>query len=423
MNEKHSKMMQHYEGIKEKYPDCVVFYRLGDFYEMFFEDAIKVSGLLDLTLTARDCGNNERAPMCGVPFHAADTYIAKLVSLGEKVAICEQLTDPKESKGLVERDVVRVISAGTLTDDSMLDESKNNYIACVYKNGDVFTIAWTDITTGEFFVGEYGVEDGIGQLVKLSVAEVIANDEAIAVTKNCREIKHGQLPPFSSYVPWAFNVKHAEKNLLEQFKTLSLAAYNIAAKENCISAAGALLEYLKETQKRILENISTIKYVDQEEFLSVDSIAVRNLELIKNNADGKKYGSLLWLLDKTKTSMGARLLSRMVLSPLRSIEKINYRQDGVAELVASSVARMSITETLRSIKDIERLAGKLSNGNFNPIDCIALASSLRALPSLKFQLAGFTSKLIRDVDEGIPDLSALAELLFKAIEEKPPVQM
>lgn len=422
-----SDMMKHYLLMKEKYADCVLFYRLGDFYEMFFEDAIKVSKLLDLTLTGRDCGLDERAPMCGVPYHAADGYIAKLVSLGEKVAICEQLSDPKAGKGLVERDVIRVVSAGTLIDDTMLDEAKNNYIASLVKEGDKVSMAWTDITTGEFlaqdFSGVSALEDVVAYLVKLGVAEIICNDEMALASKNIREVRHSILPPFSCYMPWAFNVKHAEKNLLEQFKAHSLAAYGIAGKEGLISAAGALVEYLRETQKHSLTNISAIKVIDGEKFMVLDSIAVKNLELLRSNAEGKKYGSLLWLLDKTKTGMGARLLNQMLLFPLKSVEEINTRLDGVEELVSSSVGRMSIADTLKEVKDVERLSGKISNGNFMPRDCIALASSLAAIPSLKFQLVGFTSSVLNSINDGLLDLNDLASLLFAAIVDEPPALM
>ena len=263
-----TKMMEHYLLMKKKYADCVLFYRLGDFYEMFYEDAVKVSSLLDLTLTGKDCGEAERAPMCGIPYHAADGYIAKLVSFGEKVAICEQLTEATGGRTLVERDVVRIVTAGTLTDDTMLDETQNNYVACLYKNGEEIAAAWADITTGEFHVcsfgGETAVEDAVGEMLKLSVAEIVCNDEMLMASKGVKEVKHGLLPPFSSYLPWAFNVKHAEKNLLEQFNTVSLAAYGLAGKENCIAAAGALVEYLRETQKHSLKNISSVKLVNKD---------------------------------------------------------------------------------------------------------------------------------------------------------------
>lgn len=417
-----STMMQHYVEMKEKYKDCVLFYRLGDFYEMFFEDAIKVSKLLDLTLTGRDCGLSERAPMCGIPFHAADGYIAKLVEKGEKVAICEQLTEPTPGKKLVERDVVRVVSSGTMIEEDFLDEGKNNYIACAFKTGDTVALAWTDITTGEFFgeefTGELAVEDALGVLVKISVAEVIGNEDMVMASKNFKEVKHGQLPPFSCYLPWAFNVKHAEKNLCDQFKCGSLAAYGIAGNENIISAAGALIEYLRETQKHALANITSIQAIRKGKRMELDTIAVRNLELIKNNAEGKKYGSLLWVLDKTQTGMGARLLTRMLLSPLQDVKEIERRQDGIEELVNGSVVRVGLAETLKTIGDVERLTGKIANGNFTPRDCLSLGLALNALPALKFQLSGFTSEILTGINQSIPDMHELGELLLSAIDER-----
>jgi len=415
-----SKMMEHYLQMKEKYADCVLFYRLGDFYEMFFDDAVRVSKILELTLTGRDCGLEERAPMCGIPYHAADMYIERLIAVGEKVAICEQLTDPSESgRGLVERDVVRVVSAGTVIDANMLDEKSNNYLACAYKSDSGYALAWADITTGEFLVDEYigdlAIENCIGQLMKLSAAEIICNEEMLLASKNVKEIKHGLLPKFSCYAPWAFNVKHAEKNLLEQFKAHSLTAYGIAGKENCIAAAGALIEYLRETQKHSIVNISSVKVLNREKVMILDSIAVRNLELLRNNAENKKYGSLLWLMDKTSTGMGARLLAQMILSPLRDEDEIKYRQDGVAELVNASVARIGIADTLKNVYDIGRLSGRISNGNFSPKDCLALANSLHAIPSVKFQMSGFSSKIICDIENKLVDMDELANLLTAAI--------
>ncbi len=419
-----SQMMQHYLAVKEKYEDCVVFYRLGDFYEMFFDDAVKVSGLLELTLTGRDCGLSERAPMCGIPYHAADGYIAKLVALGEKVAICDQLSDPKAGKGLVERDVVRVVSAGTVIDENALVEEKNNYVACAYKDEETVALAWTDITTGEFvveeFLGATALEDCIGQMLNLSVVEIICNEPMLLDSKGMKEVKHGLLPPFSCYLPWAFNLKHGEKNLLEQFGGVSLGVHGVADKPHIVAAAGALLEYLKETQKRSLSVISTIKLVRRDASMILDSTAVRNLELIVNNAENKKYGSLLWVLDKTKTGMGARLLNRMVLAPLHSVEEISYRQNGVEELYNASVVRVGLAELLKEVKDVERISGKISNGNLMPKDCVALAKSLSTLPSVRFQMTGFTSPIIQDILAGLPDMDGLTKLLFAAIEEFPP---
>ncbi len=419
-----SQMMQHYLQVKEQHTDCVVFYRLGDFYEMFFDDAIKVSKMLDLTLTGRDCGLPERAPMCGIPFHSAEGYIAKLVSLGERVAICEQLTEPTKGKGLVERDVVRIVSAGTVIEETLLDESKNNYIACVFKAGDQIAVAWTDITTGEFsaveICGINALQDTIDHLMKISASEIICNEEMLLDSKDMKEIRHNLLPKFSCYMPWAFNVKHAEKNLLEQFNTLSLAAYGIAAKENLIAAAGALIEYLRETQKHALSNISSIKVENRDKYMVLDGIAVRNLEILRNNSENKKHGSLLGLLDKTKTGMGARYLNQILLSPLKDIDEINYRLDGVEELVKASVVRMSLSDILSDVKDVERLSGKISNGNLTPRDCLALASSLNTLPSLKFQLLGFDASILRDIEKDLLDMKALAEYLSAAIDPEAP---
>lgn len=423
-----SEMMKHYRSMKKKYNDCVLFYRLGDFYEMFDDDAVEVSKLLDLTLTGKDCGEEKRAPMCGVPYHAADGYIAKLVGLGKKVAICEQISDPKASgRKLVERDVVRIVSAGTVIEEDFLDEARNNYIACAFKSADGVALAWTDITTGEFlteeFIGANAVDEAVGQLLKISAAEIICNEDMLLESKNVKEVRHNLLPPFSCYLPWAFNVKHAEKNLLEQFNALSLAAYGIAAKDNMIAAAGALVEYLRETQKHALVNINSIKVVNRDKYMEIDNVAARNLELVKNNAENKKYGSLLWVLDKTRTGMGARLMHRMVLSPLKEIAEIKYRQEGVEELVNASVVRLSLSDILREVGDVERLAGKISNGNFNPKNCIALGKALAALPSVKLQLTGFTSEILKDVDNGIPDMKELADLLQAAISEEAPAVM
>ena len=351
-----SQMMQHYLDLKEKHKDCVLFYRLGDFYEMFFDDAVKVSKILDLTLTGRDCGLEQRAPMCGIPYHAVDTYVAKLVAAGEKIAICEQLSEPKPGKGLVERDVIRIISAGTLTEETMLDESKNNYIACLFKQADCVAVAWTDITTGGFFAQEFNgincVEEAVGHLYKLNVAEIICNEEMLLASKNVKEVKHNQLPAFSCYLPWAFNVKHAEKNLLEQLKALSLAAYGIGGKENLIAAAGALIEYLRETQKHALVNISNIKVVNTDKYMTLDTIAVRNLELVASNADNKKYGSLLWLLNKTKTGMGARLLTQLILSPLKDLNEIEISNlpDKRVKVMVIKCSQNSEEECLNTVR-------------------------------------------------------------------------
>ncbi len=409
-------MMKHYLDTKEKYQDCVLFYRLGDFYEMFFDDAVKVSKLLDLTLTGKDCGMKERAPMCGVPFHAADAYIAKLVAAGEKVAICEQLSDPKAGKGLVERDVIRIVTAGTVIEESLLDEKKNNYIACAYLKEGKFALAWADITTGEFCVSEEeNLDRLLSELINLSVAEVICNDELLFAVKDRAEIERGILPAFSCYLPYAFERGSAERVLKEQFSCASLSALGLDGKKEAVSAAGALCEYLNDTQKHALKNITKIHFADHAGQMKLDPIAVRNLDLLKNSADSKRYGSLLWLIDKTKTSMGARKLASMLTAPLLQKDKIEERLDAVEELFNATVVTMGIEELLDGVKDIERLTGRISNKNLQPQDALALSKSLAVVPSLKFRLSGFSSKLIGEISASLADPSKLCELIDGAI--------
>lgn len=422
-----SQMMQHYLSVKDKYKDCIVFYRLGDFYEMFFEDAKRASELLDLTLTGRDCGLKERAPMCGIPFHAADGYIAKLVSLGEKVAICEQLEEAAATKGIVARGVIRVVTAGTVTDDEHLDEKTSNYVCCAYKNAQAVALAWADITTGELasatFSGEPSVKQAVAHMVKIGVKEIICNDEMLFASKEEPEFTRGFLPRPSNYPAWAFNYSAAERTLLEQFNAKTLSAYPVCGKEHAICAAGALLQYLKETQMHALKNIDGIKYLVLNSFMQLDSSAIKNLEIVKTLGGGKKYGSLLWLLDKTNTAMGARLLNNSISSPFARKQDIDYRLDGVEELYNATVVRLGISDLLKSVKDIERLTGKISNNNVLPRDCLALAQSISAIPNLKFQLSGFNSQILNDISADLHDLSAVSELIGRAINPNPPAQM
>ncbi|MBD5584251.1 MAG: DNA mismatch repair protein MutS [Clostridia bacterium] len=419
-----SKMMQHYFSVKEKYPDCIIFYRLGDFYEMFFDDAVKASGILELTLTGRDCGLEERAPMCGVPYHAVDSYIIKLVNSGEKVAICEQLEDASEAKGMVARDVVRVITAGTLDGDS-LNEKTNNFICCAYKTQAGVALSWADITTGELTATEYFgtdcVKKCIEQMVVLDVKEIISNDEMLFAVKDLPEITRGVIPHFSSYPAYAFGYASAERTLLEQLNAKTLSAFSIAGKKEAISATGALIEYLKETQKHALRNINSVKYVYKEQFMQIDPTALRNLEIVKSLSDGGKYGTLLSVLDKTSTAMGARCLNNNVICPLYDKDAIDYRLDGVQELFDATVARLGLVDMLKQIKDIERIAGKIANDTVSPKDCNTLSSSLSVIPSVKFTLTGFKSKVIKDISDNLYDFSDIVKLLDSAIEENAPV--
>ena len=411
-----SPMMEHWQQVKKKYPDCIVFYRLGDFYEMFFDDAVKASGLLDLTLTGRDCGLEERAPMCGVPFHAADIYIQKLVSMGEKVAICEQLSDPKAGRGMVDRDVIRVVSAGTLTEESLLDEKASNYLACAVKAGDALALAWADITTGEFCALEAeSVEKVLSTLVNISVAEVICNEEFLFASKTKAEVERKILPAFSCYLPWAFQRAQAEKNLKEQFCVASMEALGLERTPLAAIASGALVEYLRETQKHALKNINRLRLFKSGAQMTLDPAAVRNLEIFKTNAEGKRYGSLLWLLDKTKTGMGARRLSSLLLSPLNDRVEIERRLSAVDELYRATVVRMGVYDMLSSVRDIERLTGRISNGNLQPRDCLALSSSLSVIPNIRFQMTGFSSETLTEIASDLVDTKEICALLDSAI--------
>lgn len=417
-----SPMVQHYRDTKEKYNDCIVFYRLGDFYEMFDDDAIKVSKLLDLTLTGKSCGLPDRIPMCGVPYHAAEGYIAKLVGFGEKVAICEQLTAPSESKGLVERDVVRVITAGTLTDEHQLDAKKNNFIACVYENDKGYGISWADITTGVFYTANLSSQSKerelLDNLTRINPSEIICNERIYLKSTEFSIVKHGVVPKFSLYNGWAFEPYSAEKSIKEQFNVLTLKPYNIEGNKLAISACGGLLEYLKETQKHALINFTKIEYVAPNSFLSLDNTAIRNLELIKSNVDGKKYGTLLYVLDKTETGMGARMLSSFITMPLIDEKKILYRQEGVKQLFENTLFREGIKDLLSSFGDLERLIGKVSNGNVSPKDCLKMGESLALLPSIKMQLVKFSAEILSDISNNLVDESSVAKLLLNIFETK-----
>ncbi len=413
-----SPMMEHWQRVKDAYPDCILFYRLGDFYEMFFDDAVKASAILDLTLTGRDCGLEERAPMCGVPHHAADAYIQKLVEKGFKVAVCEQLSDPKEGKGMVDRDVVRVVSAGTVIENALLDEKKNNYIACACRDGDRFALAWADITTGDFSAcEEENAEKLVSDLINLSVAEIICNDELLLTVKDNVEAER-LLPAFSCYLPWAFKRPQAEKALKEQFSVSDTKVLGFGETSAALLAAGALVEYLRDTQKHTLKNINALRYSDGNYAMKLDPAAMRNLEILKNSAEGKRYGSLLWLLDRTKTGMGARKLASLLMSPLTDMERIGRRLDAVEELCNATVVRMGVHDMLGAVKDIERLAGRISNGNLQPGDCLTLSASLAVVPNLRFQLTGFSSALLTEIAARLVDTKQICDLLDRAIDPR-----
>lgn len=416
-------MMATYIDTKLQNEDCILFYRLGDFYEMFFDDALKASKLLDLTLTGKDCGLENRAPMCGIPYHAAEQYIAKLVAAGEKVAVCEQLETPQKGKKLVDRGVIRIVTPGTVTEDGNLDKTQNNFIASVYLGKTSGALCWCDITTGQLTVRKCNDKDFISEiydvLVRVAPAEIIGNGAFRANASESPLIEHGALPKISDYKESAYSVKNAENTLLEQFSVSTLKPFEIENDEESICACGGLVAYLKETQKHALVNVNNVIKERKEQCMTLDYNSLKNLELVKSMRDGKRYGSLLWLLDKTDTAMGSRLLSQWITTPLISEEKINYRLDGVNELYSSAILRGGIDERLGDIRDMERLAGRISNGNATPSDCYSLSESMLALPNIKILLFGSTVKIMQDISDNIDDFTDIAKLIQSAINSDP----
>lgn len=415
-----SSMMQKYLETKEKYQDTILFYRLGDFYEMFYEDAILVSRLLDLTLTGRNCGLDDKAPMCGVPHHSASGYIAKLVSMGYKVAICEQLTDePTEGNKVIERGVLRVITPGTVTDEDMLEDGRNNYLMSIYKEGEKLGASYVDITTGDFIVVPFdnADENQISNLIsRIMPSEIIANQEGKEFYDNLKILRLGTLPKCSEYFEWAYGFARADENLTKQFGNNYAVVYELKNKKELISPAGAIIEYLNETQKRVLGNINRIKLIKNKNYMAIDMNTRRNLELTESTRDRRKYGSLLYVMDKTKTKMGARHLRKMFDEPLQDGKEINYRLSGVEELAKKIVVRDKLAEQLNAIYDIERLSGKIAYGNVNPKDMLSLNSSLEKLPAVKETLSQITSPILKEANERIVDFSELVELINKAID-------
>ena len=420
-----SPMMKFYLTLKEKYSDALLFFRLGDFYEMFFEDAKIASKELDLTLTGRDCGLEERAPMCGVPFHAADGYIAKLVQKGYKVAICEQLTEPEQGK-LVERDVVRVVTPGTVIEDNILDDKKNNYLACIFACDKCYALSWIDVSTGEFntFQSEYSDFSSIEDvLATFSPTEIIANEYAAEQAKDLSSIRVGRLPKFQKYYEWAFDYDTARNALLKQFGLTTLSKFEFEDKKYAVCAAGALMNYVNDTQKRSLAHISSIRYVQNNKYLIMDNNCRRNLEICENTRDSSKKATLLWVLDKTRTNMGARNLRRWLEQPLRDSKAINARLDSVEEFVGNTRMRTNLYEMLADIRDIERLTSKVAYGNPTPKDLLALGLSLKALPPVKQLLSNAKSSMLCEIRDNIYLLEDTAQKLVDAIDDNPPALM
>ncbi len=409
-------MMAQYKNLKEQHPDCVLFFRLGDFYEMFFEDAVEMSKLLDLTLTQR--GGNV---MCGVPAHSAQVYVAKIVATGRKVAICEQAELKPGQKGMMKRFISRVVTAGTVTEEEMLESAKNNFILCLAKAGEKLGVAYSDITTGLFEVED--VSENLSNsltdiLTRVGPSEVIANEEAKNLYDSLPIQKQGFLPKAQIYYDWAFHFERADENLQRQFGENYKRVYELENKREVTLSAGALIEYLVETQKRKIDSIKKLNLVKNSDFLQLDTTARRNLELVETIRERKRYGSLIWLLDKTKTSMGARKFRYIFDHPLQSRDKLNRRLDKVETLFNNTVKRDQLGQMLSKIGDIERLAGRIAYCSITPKDLLSLKSSLEYLPNLKSILA--SCKDFDDEQKMINGFEDLFALLNKAIDDNAP---
>ena len=418
----YSPMMQHYLQTKEEYPDCILFYRLGDFYEMFFEDAKIVSRELELTLTGKSCGQEERAPMCGVPFHAYESYMNRLVAKGYKVAICEQMEDPKQAKGMVRREVIRVVTPGTNINEQALDEGKNNYIMCIVSLSDQFGVATADVTTGDFFVTEVDSKRRLlDEIYKFSPTEVVCNEALFMSGLDIDDLKNRVGIVLYSLENWYFDDSLCENTLKEHFRVNSLEGLGLADLECGMIASGSLLKYLYETQKNSLEQISAIHPYTTGKFMVLDSSTRRNLELVETLREKAKRGSLLWVLDKTKTAMGARMLRSFVEQPLIEKEEIEGRLDAIEELMQRAIDREELREYLNPVYDLERLLTRITYQSANPRDLTAFKSSIGMIPHIRGILLELQSKEIQGICEDMDTLKDLYTLIDAAIEEEPPI--
>ena len=415
-------MMQQYMQTKSQYEDCILFYRLGDFYEMFFDDALKASKALEITLTGKDCGLEERAPMCGIPYHAADSYLNKLVAKGFKVAICEQMEDPKTAKGIVRREVIRVVTPGTNISPLALDETKNNYIMCIVCMTDRYGISIADISTGDYLMTEVDTAAKLmDEITKFSPSEIICNQSLTVSGMDLEDLKTRLGISVYPLEAWYFDDEQCENTLKEHFHVSSLAGLGLGDYGCGTIAAGGLLRYLMETQKTSIENLTRLIPYTTGKYMVIDSSTRRNLELTETLREKQKKGSLLWVLDKTKTAMGARRLRAFLEQPLIEKDAIEKRLDAVAELKDNAISREEIREYLNPVYDMERLLTKISYKSANPRDLIAFKTSISMLPHIKYLLKGFSSELIREMDEQMDELSDLCELIDKAIMDDPPI--
>ena len=418
----YSPMMQHYLKTKEEYKDCILFYRLGDFYEMFFDDALVVSKELELTLTGKDCGQAERAPMCGIPFHAAETYLNRLVANGHKVAICEQVEDPKQAKGIVKREVIRIVTPGTNLNTQALDETKNNYLMSIVYLGEKIGVSIADFSTGDYFVTELSSgSELIDEINKFVPSEIITNEYFSMSGIDLTAVNDKLGITMSTLDSWYFDEDTCIKKLLTHFKVGVLDGLGLKDYTSGTIAAGALLLYLYEMQKGSVDHITSIVPYTTGKYMLIDSSSRRNLELVETMREKQKKGSLLWVLDKTKTAMGARALRSMIEQPLINKEDILKLQDGIEEGNNRAIDREEIREYLNPVYDLERIMTKISCKSANPRDLIAFRNSLEMLPHIKKLIGTMESDLFADCFANLDDLADIYSLISSAIVEEPPI--
>ena len=417
-------MMKQYFQIKENYPDTILMFRLGDFYEMFFEDAKLVSAELELVLTGRDCGQEERAPMCGVPFHSADSYIARLVAKGYKVAICEQLEDPALAKGIVKRDVTRVLTPGTVIESTMLDEGKNNFLACICALKDCVGLCFADISTGSVHATQFERKNSqrriINELGRFAPSEIIINSAVLELSQVTDFVKSRLRSSCDLLDEECFDLSKASGTLLKHFSVTSLSQLSLDNADGAVCAIGASMDYLRSVQKTELENIKSIDYYGESSFMRLDVSTLRNLEITETMRNREKKGSLLWVLDKTKTSMGKRMLRSWLEQPLLSIAKITKRHNAVEELVENPSMRDDIIESLTGCQDMERLITRIAYSTANARELRGLSSTLNRLPAIKEILSSSKSSLLSELQNEILPLEDLADTIDRAIVEEPP---
>ena len=417
-------MMKKYLETKKEYSDCILFYRLGDFYEMFFEDALTASKELEITLTGKDCGVRERAPMCGVPFHAVDNYLNKLVAKGYKVAICEQVEDPKMAKGLVKREVVRIVTPGTNLDTQALDASRNNYLMSIVALSDRYGVSVADITTGAYYVTEIEqMRKLLDEITRYSPAEIICNAAMEIKGLDAKDMKERLGISVFTLEERFFDDENCCRALTDHFHVSSPTGLGLEDKSCGMIAAGALLIYLRETQMNDLSNLTKLTPYNSGKYMILDSYSRRNLELCETLREKQRKGSLLWVLDKTKTAMGARMLRSFLEQPLLDQEEIERRLDAIAEFNENAIVREELREYLGPVYDLERLISRISYRSANPRDLLAFCSSLEMIPPIKAILISFNSALIRELIDELDELADVTALIKSAISEDPPISI